>query len=72
MPKNIKPSMSKDELDGFDGCIESIQFDDSEALITVNHRFGDDDRTTIYMSEKDCEKIISFLRGNKIYYNSAF
>lgn len=66
MPRFIKPRMSKDELEAFDLNIDSVQYDDGEALLSVKWRFSDNGLTTIYLNESDCDAIIQFIRRNKL------
>lgn len=65
MPRSIKPRMSKDELASLDAGVHSVEYDDGEAFLTITNKFNDD-VACFWMSEKDCEDIISFIRRNQV------
>jgi len=65
MPKSIKPQMSKDELASFDAGIFRIEYDEGEALVTATNKYNDD-VVSLWLSEKDCQDIIQFIRRNKL------
>lgn len=65
MPRSIKPKMSKDELESFDYSITSIFFDDGEAVVEAQSLINDD-RIYINFSEQDLEKMLNFIRRNKL------
>lgn len=64
MPRSIKQKMSKDELIHFDARITTVEFDEGEAVLVVSCN-GDDWAQEIWLSEKDCEDLIQFIRRNK-------
>jgi hypothetical protein len=65
MPKSIKPRMSKDELATFDANVVSIEFDNGEATLTITNKYLDEE-VSFCLNERDCDKIVQFIRRNKL------
>lgn len=65
MPRSIKPRMSKDELDSFDYSIASIFYSDGEAVVETQPSV-EEEWVRLSFSEQDLEKMLSFIRRNKL------
>jgi len=57
--------MSKDELDSFDYSIASIFYSDGEAVVETQPSV-EEEWVRLSFSEQDLEKMLSFIRRNKL------